>query len=174
MAGTTTTSAGGRDAPPDDRVVVEESTPHHWVGSAGNVVLAFAYPGSQQDVRHVLTTARVVGRVRQDFGRVRVLVVLPSEGGAPDARVRGAIVKLVRAYEAKGEERDMRFAIVLRGTSFHAAIHRGVVSGILALRSWDARMFGDLRAALRYVVEGTDAPFDALAAACDARVVGPA
>ncbi len=110
---------------------VEESTPHHWVGTCEDIVLAFAYEGSYDDVGHIHAMERAVDKLRrrQRFD-LKLLFVLPSRHSKPPTEaVRNALLKSIRAHEGI----MARGTVVVAGSGFVAALHRGAVTGIVTL-----------------------------------------
>lgn len=152
----------------------EESTENHWVGSCGELVMVFAYEGSHDDVGHVHAGARAVQRVGAELGpKVKLLFVVPPlHGKPPDARVRSAIVEAARRLATHA----CRAAIVVAGTGFGAAVHRGATTGVLALLrpSFPVKVEADVREGLAFLL-GRDHPaYGALAPRCEQRMLGPA
>jgi hypothetical protein len=138
-------------------LVVEETTENHCVATCGDVVLVFAYEGSHADVQHVDTAARVIESLsRQRRDRARLLFVLPeAHASPPSARVRSAIVDAAKRVD----DRLSKGCLVVSGSGFSAAIHRGALTGIMALARPRAPFLvtSNLRAALGHLL-GAGAP----------------
>lgn len=121
----------GTELLPGWPLVVEETTPNHWIASCRDVVLLVAYEGSSDDVRHIETTTRVIERIGRELGpTVKLLFVVPPvHAKPPSAEVRSAIV---RDFRRTGRY-VLRAAVVVAGSGFGAAVHRGAATGVLAL-----------------------------------------
>lgn len=162
-----------KDLAPGYRLELEESTENHWIGTCRDVVLVFAYEGSHDDVRHVHTTGRVLERLsRQTGAPVKLLFVLPPQHSKPpDGRVRDALAQGVRRLE----KQVSRAAVVVSGTGFGAALHRGAVTGILALirSKTPVKVVGDVRDGLAHLMEADCGAFQPLLRHCEERVLGP-
>ncbi len=141
---------------PEVRVRTEDSTPHHWVGTCGTLVLLVLHEGSHEDPAHVIAGQRAITSVlRRGAATVQLLVVWPPTlGKPPSAEVRRAIVDA----SPSGRAIDRAAGVVL-GTGFLPAMHRSAVTGILALAraSVAVRIFGTIPDALGHVVVGHDA-----------------
>ncbi|MBM4361254.1 MAG: hypothetical protein FJ104_01145, partial [Deltaproteobacteria bacterium] len=166
---------------PDDRVtdlgggqllVCEDSTEAHWVGWWRDVVLVVVHEQAHRDARHVEVGAALIERlVRETKRPVRLLAVAsPGQTRPPEAQVRQALTNAARQLEGHVG----RVAVVVLGTGFGPAIHRGVVAGVTALlRSRLAlKVVGTVPEGLAYLREGGepgagDAPLDALARAAE-------
>lgn len=153
---------------PEVRVRTEDSTPHHWVGTCGTLVLLVLHEGSQTDPGHVVAGHRAITSVlRRGHAAVQLLVVWPPTlGKPPSAEVRRAIVDAA----VVGRFIDRAAGVVL-GTGFMPAIHRSTVTGILALTrpSVAVRIFGTIPDALGHVV-GEAERIAALTRFCEDRV----
>jgi hypothetical protein len=154
------------DLPAESELVLEEATDNHWIGTARGMVAVFAYEGSHTDARHVHTAARLVERLRREQnGPVMILFVLPrNHSKPPDAFVRNELAKVMRRLDAHVK----RAALVVLGTGFAAAIHRGAVAGILTvLRSrMPVKIAGTVEEGLAHLVDPQSAGFDALLRTC--------
>jgi hypothetical protein len=155
-------------------VELEESTRNHWVGSCGNIALIFAYEGSHDDVRHVHAMARRVERLgKQSSNGVRLIFALPPlHSKPPDDNVRRELVTGMRRLAPLVSHT----AIVVGGTGFGAALHRGVVTGIMAMArpSFRVKVEGSLRAGLGFLLDSESAVFEPLLRYCEDRALGPA
>jgi hypothetical protein len=109
---------------------VEEATAHHWVATCGTLVIVLLHEGSYADPQHVRAGERAITRlVRRGAAAVQMLVIFPSTlSKPPSAEVRRAIVDA-----ASVKSKIDRAAGVVLGSGFMSAIHRGAVTGILAL-----------------------------------------
>ncbi len=133
-------------------LVIEETTENHCIAVCGDVVLVFPYEGSHADVRHAETALRVIQRQsRQRQGLVRLLAVMPAtHSKAPTGPVRDAILEMATRHR----DRVSAAAVVMPGSGFSAAIHRGVLTGMVALLRFRSppKVTSDLREALVYLV----------------------
>lgn len=113
------------------KLVVEEHTEHHWIASTGSVVIVVVSEGSHDDVGHVAAAARVVRRLhRKHEAPLQLLFVVPPKvSKAPSAQVRAAIVADARRLDASVD----RAALVVLGSGFGSAVHRGAATGVIAL-----------------------------------------
>ena len=121
----------GTELLPGWRLVVEESTPNHWVAACRDVVLLVAYEGSSDDVRHIEIATRAIERAGRELGpTVKLLFVVPPvHAKPPSAEVRSAIVRDFRRISRY----VLRAAVVVAGSGFGAAVHRGAATGVLSL-----------------------------------------
>lgn len=156
----------GTELLPGWRLVVEERTPNHWVASCRDVVLLVAYEGSSDDVRHIQTTTRVIERVGRELGpTVKLLFVVPPvHAKPPSAEVRSAIVRDFRRISACVS----RGAVVVAGSGFGAAVHRGAATGVLALvrPSFPVTVHRGLSEGLAYLLGSEHEALKPLAQAC--------
>ncbi|HRI51244.1 MAG TPA: hypothetical protein PLW65_13780 [Pseudomonadota bacterium] len=154
-------------------IEVEDSTPNHWVGSCRDLVIAFAYPGSHNDLRHVQAIARCIERLgKNSKNGVRILFVLPPlHAKPPDEKVRRALVDEIR----KSAAQIAIVVTVVEGTGFGVAIHRGVLTGILAMVRPKFRLVveGSVRAGLSLLLDSKSAVFQPLLRYCEDRLTGP-
>lgn len=154
-------------------IEVEDSTNNHWVGSCGDLMIAFAYQGSHNDLRHVQAIGRCIDRLGKDSKNgVRILFVLPPlHAKPPDEKVRRALVDELRRCAAQ----ISIAAIVVEGTGFGAAIHRGVLTGILGVVRPKFRLVveGSVRAGLSSLLDSRSAVFRPLLRYCEDRLTGP-
>jgi hypothetical protein len=155
-------------------VEVEERTQHYWVGTAGDIILVFAYPDSHEDPGAIKALGRTVEKYhRKHHRRAKVLFVLPTEAAKPpDANVRKAIVEVAKAVETLVE----RVAVVIGGTGFGAAIHRGALTGIMAMvrPSVPVKVANGVREGLELLWQPPSHGLEVLAAYCADLARGPA
>jgi hypothetical protein len=109
---------------------VEDDAPNHWIAECGFVVIVLLRVGSHQDPTHVSTVARLVSRRRRlGLPKASILAICPPEVRTPPTQdVRRAFLDAahLRAHID-------RVAAVVLGEGFAPAVHRGAVTGILAL-----------------------------------------
>jgi hypothetical protein len=154
-------------------LVVEDATKNHWIGTCRDAVLVFAYEGSHDDVRHVHVTARVVERLgKGSKGPVKLLFVLPSRHAKPpEASVRSAVAQAAKRLETQVG----RSAVVVLGTGFGAAIHRGVVAGVLSLlrARIPVKVVGSVSEGLAHLFDAEPDALGELVRACESLSQGP-
>ncbi len=152
----------------------EESTQNHWVGACRELVMLFAYEGSHEDPRHVHAGARLIERLAGELGPIVKLlfVVPPLHSKPPDARVRGAIVQAARRLEG----RVSRVSVVVAGTGFGAAVHRGAATGVLALLRprVPVKVHASVRDGLAHLLSREHEALAPLVRCCEERMLGPA
>jgi hypothetical protein len=154
-------------------LVVEETTENHHIVTTGDLVLLFAYHGSSSDVWHVEATVRVIKRMnRQRKERVRFLFVFPETAAPPpSAAVRDAIISAGK----DAEKIVSRACAVMPHTGFGAAIHRAVVTGVVALARWPVPhlITSDLHKGLAYLLAPDEVLLAPLSQLCAERRQGP-
>jgi hypothetical protein len=154
-------------------VEVEDSTRNHWVGHCGGIGLVFAYEGSYNDVRHVEAMATCIERLgKQAQTGVRILFVVPPlHAKPPDQQVRHAMVQGMR----KCERHIARCALVIGGTGFGSAIHRGVATGLLTIArpKFQLKIEADVGAGLSFLLDRNSPAFLPLLRYCQERAIGP-
>jgi hypothetical protein len=157
----------GTELLPGWRLVVEESTSNHWVASCRDVVLLVAYEGSSGDVRHIETATRVIERVGEELGpTVKVLFVLPPvHAKPPSAEVRSAVTRDFRRIARY----VLRAALVVAGSGFGAAVHRGAATGVLALvrPAFPVKIHRGLEEGLAYLLGSEHEALKPLARCCE-------
>jgi hypothetical protein len=117
-------------SPPTQTIEVAETSPNHWLGSCGDLVMLFAYEGSHNDTAHVTSGERLIQRlVRRNPAPLRLLFALPvGHAKPPDQRVRDELRRVIGRFEAHFE----RTSLLVLGTGFGPAVHRGAMTGLLA------------------------------------------
>lgn len=162
-----------REVAPGWPLLVEDSATHHWIGACGDVVLLFVYDGSQDDVGHVRITTRLVARLRRERDRkLQLLCVLaPGSARPPSVEVRRAIVETKQRFDESFD----RAAVVVLGSGFLPAIHRGAITSVTAAARLAAplRVMDSLRLGVRYVVGDRPVITEALTRFCDERAGVP-
>ena len=154
-------------------VEVDDSTRNHWVGRCGDIGMIFAYEGSYNDVRHVramMTCCEQLGRQAKTGARI-LFVVPPLNAKPPDQQVRHALVQGMRKYELQ----ISRLALVIAGTGFGAAIHRGVATGLLTIArpKFQVKIEADIGEGLGFLLDRDSAGFLPLFRYCQERAMGP-
>lgn len=154
-------------------VAMEDRTQNHWVGTCGNIVMTFAYEGSHDDLRHVEMMSRCIKRIgQQSKDGARVFFVLPpSHAKPPNELVRRALVDVERRL---GTQISMA-AIVVGGTGFSGAIHRGVITGVLRIMrpKFRVKIESNISTALSFLLDSTCAAFQPLVRYCEALAFVP-
>ena len=160
--------------PPSFELRVESSTLHHWVATCGDIVLVFVYEGSADDGQHVAASVRAIERAARTSGRsVRLLSALPAAHARPPSAV---VRKAVTEAASRVAPRIARSAFVVSGTGFASAIHRGAITGVLALArpGVPIRVEGSISEGLASLIDRLDPLFAPLLEVCAARIQGPA
>lgn len=154
-------------------VEVEDSTRNHWVGRCGNVGMIFAYEGSYNDVRHVQAMTACLERIGKQAktGACILFVVPPLHAKPPEPQVRQALVQGMRKFE----QYISRCALVIGGTGFGSAIHRGVATGILTIArpKFQLKIEADVGAGLSFLIDRNSVVFLPLLRYCQERASGP-
>ena len=149
----------------------EESTPNHWIGWCGDLVLVFAYQGSHDDIRHVMTGAALVERLKTEGRDVKLLFALPPlHSKPPSARVRAALVQVGRRLVGQVSKVAV---VVVGGSGFGAAVHRSAVTGVIAIvrPKIKVQVVGSFRDGLGALLEPGSTAMSALLNLCDERAV---
>jgi hypothetical protein len=136
--------------------------------------MTFAYEGSYNDVRHVHAMARGIERIaKQSKNGARMLFILPPlHAKPPDEKVRRALVDMTRRHQSK----VALLSLVIGGTGFGAAMHRGVATGLLSLArpTFRCKVEGTIHAGLSYLLDSKSAVFQPLLRFCEEHALGPA
>lgn len=151
---------------------VEESTANHWVGACREIVMVFAYEGSHDDVQHVIAAGRLIERVNVERGTpAKLLFALPPRHSKPpSSRVRSAIVQSAGRLKSQVS----RFAVVVSGSGFGAAVHRSAFTGLLTLIRPNVpfKVEARLSDAIDYLLGADRAALDPLVRFCEQRLIG--
>ena len=161
-----------REMAPGWVLEIEESTVQHWVATCGDTLMVFAYEASHDDARHVYVGARAFEKLLQRFGRpVGLMFVVAPHGKPPSERVRKAFATVSRRLALQAS----RAAVVIEGTGFISALHRGAASGLLTLLrpKFPVSIVGTTREGLDYLLGPRLAEVPALITLCGERSKGP-
>jgi hypothetical protein len=150
-------------------ITVEDSNDKHWVGACGDLTLVFAFEGSHDDLRHVVSAARLIEKRGRSGHKSRLLFATPpGHAKPPAAEVRKAI-----GQEASrvGGQLD-RVALVVSGTGFGPAIHRGAIAGVLALRTHglQVKVVGSLRLGVEHLLHDAPGVIEPILSFCEERL----
>lgn len=152
---------------------VEDSTDHHWLAVCGTVAVLILHEGTEDDPDHVHATARLLMRgLRTRAPKQQLLAVLPpSLAKPPSERVRRALVEASTAARALD-----RTAAVVLGQGFLPSIHRGAITGVLAVlrAEVDAKVVSTVRDGVAHVVGSDTVAITALTRVCEARLADAA
>jgi hypothetical protein len=152
-------------------LVVEDTTENHWIGTSRDMVLAFAYRGSYDDVRHVQVGARVVERMSRDQNApVKLMFVVQSHAKPPEPAVRSEFVKVARRRHAQ----VAKAAVVVLGAGFGAAIQRSAIAGVLVVlrTTVPIKVVSTVRDGLSSLVDENSIGFHELVLRCEALAEG--
>ncbi len=133
---------------------VVDRTANHAIGVYGDIVITYAFRGTVDDPSHLTVTGDLVRTEAERRGRgVRLLVVLAEAGLSrpPSPAVRAVAQKTAERHAAHVS----KVALVVKGEGFGSAIHRAVISGMIALLRPAIRpaIVADAGAALAHLLE---------------------